>query len=99
MSVLIRLGTKPQPFIRIGGHSAVAALILLLSSAALAYPFSLVAGVPFHVALLAVAPGGVAEIAILATILGVDPVFVTFHQVFLKYCSECCCTFGFPPKR
>ncbi|WP_322895498.1 MULTISPECIES: AbrB family transcriptional regulator [unclassified Yoonia] len=75
-------GLESLTLIRIGGHSAVATLILLLSSAALAYPFSLVAGVPFHVALLAVAPGGVAEIAILATILGVDPVFVTFHQVF-----------------
>ena len=75
-------GLEPLTMIKTGGHSAVATLILLLSSAALAYPFSIVAGVPFHVALLAVAPGGVAEIAILATILGVDPVFVTFHQIF-----------------
>lgn len=75
-------GLKSQSLVRIGGHGAVATFILLVSSAVVAYPFSLVAGVPFHVALLAVAPGGVAEIAILATVLGVDPVFVTFHQVF-----------------
>jgi membrane AbrB-like protein len=75
-------GLQPASLIRIGGHGAVATAILLVCSALLALPFSLAADVPYYVALLAVAPGGVAEIAILATILGVDPVFVTFHQVF-----------------
>lgn len=75
-------GFAPRSLVRIGGHGVVATGILLAGSALVAYPLGLVAGVPFHVALLAVAPGGVAEIAILATILGVDPVFVTFHQVF-----------------
>lgn len=75
-------GLHAASLMRTGGHAAMATLILLACSALLAYPFGKLAGVPYHVALLAVAPGGVAEIAILATILGMDPVFVTFHQIF-----------------
>lgn len=75
-------GLRAASLIRTGGHAVMATLILLACSALLAYPVSQAAGVPYHVALLAVAPGGVAEIAILATILGMDPVFVTFHQIF-----------------
>lgn len=75
-------GLHAASLIRTGGHAAMATLILLACSALLAYPFAKATGVPYHVALLAVAPGGVAEIAILATILGMDPVFVTFHQIF-----------------
>jgi uncharacterized protein len=75
-------GLHAASLLRAGGHAAMATLILLTCSALLAYPFAQAAGVPYSVALLAVAPGGVAEIAIMATILGMDPVFVTFHQIF-----------------
>jgi len=66
----------------LGRHSLVATAISLASVALLAWPLSHVADVPLHVALLAVAPGGIAEMAALAAVLGVDPVFVTFHQAF-----------------
>lgn len=75
-------GLKPLALVRIMGHGAVATVILLAVSAFVALPFSFAAGVPYHVALLAVAPGGVAEIAVLASIMGMDPIFVTFHQIF-----------------
>jgi uncharacterized protein len=75
-------GLSVRTLLGIGRHSAVATVIILAGSALLAVPLSLVANVPIHVALLAVVPGGVAEMAILAAVLGVDPVFVTFHQAF-----------------
>lgn len=64
----------------VGGHSVVATALTLCLVALLAMPMAYVADVPFHVALLAVAPGGIAEMVVLAIALGVDPVFVTFHQ-------------------
>lgn len=64
----------------LGGHSVVATTLSLGLVTVLAFPVAWAAGVPYYVALLAVAPGGIAEMAVLAVILGVDPVFVTFHQ-------------------
>jgi uncharacterized protein len=66
----------------IGGHAVIATILVVGGSALLAWPISAVTGVPIHVALLAIIPGGIAEMAILAVVLGVDPVFVTFHQAF-----------------
>jgi len=66
----------------LGRHSLVGTAVSLGCVALLAWPLSHVADVPMHVALLAVAPGGIAEMAALAAVLGVDPVFVTFHQAF-----------------
>jgi len=66
----------------LGAHSLVATTFSLGCVVLLAFPVAHVAGVPIYVALLAVAPGGIAEMAVLAAVLGVDPVFVTFHQAF-----------------
>lgn len=65
-----------------GGHSLVATFLVLCGTFALALAINALAGIPLHVALLAVMPGGIAEMTILAAALGVDPVFVAFHQAF-----------------
>jgi len=63
-------------------HSIVATVLILGGTFFLALAIQAVTDVPLHVALLAIMPGGLAEMAILAAVLGVDPVFVTFHQAF-----------------
>lgn len=65
-----------------GRHALVGNLVTLATTGVVALVIHWVTGVPLPVALLAVVPGGIAEMAILATVLGVDPVFVTFHQIF-----------------
>lgn len=66
----------------LGGHSIIATTCSLALVVGLAFPVAWVADVPVYVALLAVAPGGIAEMAMLAAVFGLDPVFVTFHQAF-----------------
>lgn len=64
-----------------GRHALTGNMITLLTTAVIAWVIHFLTGVPLPVALLAVVPGGIAEMAILAAVLGVDPVFVTIHQV------------------
>lgn len=64
-----------------GRHALIATLIALLVALGLGHIIHWVTDVPIEVALLAVVPGGIAEMAVLSAALGVDPVFVTFHQV------------------
>lgn len=75
-------GITARMLAALGTHSLVATTFALGCSVALAFPLAYVADVPIYVAVLAVAPGGIAEMAALAAVLGVDPVFVTFHQAF-----------------
>lgn len=75
-------GITARMMAALGAHSLVATTFALGCAVALAYPLAYVADVPIYVAVLAVAPGGIAEMAALAAVLGVDPVFVTFHQAF-----------------
>ncbi|WP_167855992.1 AbrB family transcriptional regulator [Natronospirillum operosum] len=65
-----------------GRHALVGNLVTLATTGLVALIIHWLTGVPLPVALLAVVPGGIAEMAILAAVLGVDPVFVTFHQIF-----------------
>lgn len=65
-----------------GRHALAGNTVTLLTTGMVALVIHWITGVPLPVALLAVVPGGIAEMAILATVLGVDPVFVTFHQIF-----------------
>lgn len=64
-----------------GRHALLGTLVTLATAVAVAVVMHAVLGVPLAVALLAVIPGGLAEMALLAAALGVDPVFVTFHQI------------------
>lgn len=75
-------GITARMLAALGAHSLVATTFSLGCVVILAFPLSHVADVPIYVAVLALAPGGIAEMAVLAAILGVDPVFVAFHQAF-----------------
>ena len=64
-----------------GRHALAGTLLTFAGVALTGLAIHHFTGVALPVALLAVVPGGIAEMALLATALGVDPVFVTFHQV------------------
>lgn len=64
-----------------GRHALFGTLLTFAGIGGVGVIIHTVTGAPLPVALLAVTPGGIAEMALLATALGVDPVFVTFHQV------------------
>lgn len=59
----------------------VATLVALAVLALFAELIHRLVGVPRDVALLALAPGGIGEMAILAVALDLDPVFVAFHHL------------------
>ncbi|UYG05275.1 AbrB family transcriptional regulator [Halomonas sp. LR3S48] len=59
----------------------VATLVALVVLAGFAELIHRLVGVPRDVALLALAPGGIGEMAILAVALDLDPVFVAFHHL------------------
>jgi hypothetical protein len=63
------------------GMAAVATLLALVVLAGFAELIHQCMGVPRDVALLALAPEGIGEMAILAVALGLDPVFVAFHHL------------------
>lgn len=65
----------------LAGHGLVATCLMFAGSFLLALCIHWAIDVPLPVALLAVVPGGIAEMAVLAAALGVDPVFVVFHQL------------------
>ncbi|GAB2794387.1 AbrB family transcriptional regulator [Halomonas shantousis] len=62
-------------------ESGVATAIALGVLAVFAELIHLTVGVPRDVALLALAPGGIGELAIVAVALNLDPVFVAFHHL------------------
>lgn len=59
----------------------IATLVALAVLAGFAELIHRLVGVPRDVALLALAPGGIGEMAILAVALDLDPVFVAFHHL------------------
>ena len=62
-------------------QSGVATLLALIVLAVFAELIHQTVGVGRDVALLALAPGGIGEMAILAVALNIDPVFVAFHHL------------------
>ncbi|WP_245904474.1 AbrB family transcriptional regulator [Billgrantia lactosivorans] len=63
------------------GEAFVATLVALAVLAGFAELIHRLLDVPRDVALLALAPGGIGEMAILAVALDLDPVFVAFHHL------------------
>ncbi|QOR40821.1 AbrB family transcriptional regulator [Billgrantia diversa] len=63
------------------GEAFVATLLALAVLAGFAELIHRLVGVPRDIALLALAPGGIGEMAILAVALDLDPVFVAFHHL------------------
>ncbi|PMR77649.1 AbrB family transcriptional regulator [Billgrantia endophytica] len=62
-------------------EASIATLLALLVLALFAELIHQLLDVPRDVALLALAPGGIGEMAILAVALDIDPVFVAFHHL------------------
>ena len=75
-------GTQPASVVRITGQAVGLTLILLVITAASAGLLHAVTAVPFETLLLAYAPGGVAEMSLVALALDADPAFVSTHHVF-----------------
>jgi uncharacterized protein len=74
-------GLTRARFWRYLGEATVATLLALAVLALFAELIHRLVGVPRDVALLALAPGGIGEMAILAVALDIDPVFVAFHHL------------------
>ena len=64
------------------GHAVVASAILVTASVAAAYGLRLISDAPFEALVLALAPGGLAEMSLIALALGIDTAFVASHHVF-----------------
>lgn len=64
------------------GHAVVASAILLSASVGAAYALREISGAPFEALVLAFAPGGLAEMSLIALALGIDTAFVASHHVF-----------------
>ncbi|TVQ34927.1 MAG: AbrB family transcriptional regulator [Geminicoccaceae bacterium] len=63
------------------GHGAVITVLMLVLAAALAVLVHPLAGIALLPLLIAYVPGGVAEMALIALALGIDPAFVAVHHV------------------
>ncbi|MGB0723620.1 MAG: AbrB family transcriptional regulator [Gammaproteobacteria bacterium] len=74
-------GYKAREIARLSAHMLVTVLLLLLVSAGVALLLNITVGMPFLAALLAFAPGGLAEMSLIALALHLDPAFVVVHHV------------------
>jgi uncharacterized protein len=74
-------GVKLAELTRYFFQALVATALTLSVLASFAYLIHRLLGIPLHIAILALAPGGIGEMAILAVTLNIDPVFVTFHHL------------------
>jgi membrane AbrB-like protein len=75
------IGVKRGEILRYAFQAIVATVLTLAVLAAFAWLIHVLLGIPLHIAILAFAPGGIGEMAILAVTLNIDPVFVTFHHL------------------
>lgn len=67
--------------IRLSGYAMVAIVLIFAVTAAVAAILSSLLGFDYMSVLLAFAPGGVAEMSLIAVALNVEPSFVAFHHV------------------
>lgn len=74
-------GTPPRAILRCLGHSVGATALLLAIAAAFALVAKALSGLPFAELLLAYAPGGLAEMSLIAFTLGLEVPFVAAHHV------------------
>jgi hypothetical protein len=73
-------GADRQTLFRIAAYSVGLTLILLSIAALFGFALAKITGFSFFVLFLAFIPGGIAEMALIALILDVDPVFVATHH-------------------
>ncbi|MHC8288052.1 AbrB family transcriptional regulator [Pseudomonas sp. XS1P51] len=74
-------GLKVAEILRYAWQAAISSLLSLAVLAAFAWVAHWALGIPLHVVILAFAPGGIGEMALLAVTLHIDPVFVAFHHL------------------
>jgi hypothetical protein len=67
--------------VRTLGHGAVITVVMLALSAAFAVAIHPLVGVGLLTLMIAYVPGGVAEMALVAIALGIDPAYVSTHHV------------------
>lgn len=63
-------------------HAAIAAILMLALTLASAFVVAALTGLPLPAIVLAFAPGGLAEMSLVALALSLDPAFVAVHHVF-----------------
>ena len=74
-------GVRFSLITRAARHAVVAAVIMLSAAVAIGAVVSSITGVPIPTLLLAYAPGGLAEMSLVAITLGVDAAFVATHHI------------------
>ncbi len=75
-------GTSFRQLMAYAKYALVATLLTLAVLAIFAELIHRLLGIPRDIAMLALAPGGMAEMAVLAVALDMDPLYVTFHHIF-----------------
>ena len=75
-------GSKVPEVIRCVRVSIGSTVILLGSAVAMGFAVEELTGIPWHVVVLAYAPGGLAEMSIVALGIGQDVAFVATHHIF-----------------
>jgi len=68
--------------IRIFGYSTLLTIVMIAIAALFAYGLQQVTEFEFPALLLALTPGGIAEMGIVALLMNIDPVFVAAHHTF-----------------
>ena len=71
----------PQTFFQVGRHALVATCLSLLVAGLFAGAIHMTLDIPYLTALLAFAPGGVAEMCLIAITFDIDPAFVAMHHL------------------
>ncbi|MDP2698430.1 AbrB family transcriptional regulator [Thalassospira sp.] len=74
-------GIKLAFLIRLGGYAVLATAVVLAFTGLVSWGVSQALDLDFIAVLLAFAPGGVAEMSLIALALNVEPSFVAFHHI------------------
>ncbi|PKR54542.1 AbrB family transcriptional regulator [Thalassospira marina] len=74
-------GVKLSFLIRLSGYAILATIVILGFTGLVSYGVSVWLDLNFMAVLLAFAPGGVAEMSLIALALNIEPSFVAFHHI------------------
>ena len=75
------LGTSIRQILRASAAALGGSIVMLAGTAGFAAALAPLVGLPFAALMLAFAPGGLAEMAVIALALGIDTAFVSTHNV------------------
>jgi len=71
----------PRTLFSVGRHAIVATTLALAIAGVFAWVIHLLLDVPYLTALLSFAPGGVAEMCLIAITFNIDPAFMAMHHL------------------